>query len=127
MSTTQPYQILYNDNLKWQRNRNSEVGVDLRIGGTSISLVGYFNRTKYPYKLSAAFEPFSYNMMGVPSTLPDGTAYTMPANPAFRVDSQTGEIFVRDKDNPRPAGSPCRPLPRNGHSSRIPTRTTVRP
>ena len=30
---TQPYQILYNDNLKWQRNRNSEVGVDLRIGG----------------------------------------------------------------------------------------------
>ena len=32
---TQPYQILYNDNLKWQRNRNSEVGVDLRIGGTS--------------------------------------------------------------------------------------------
>lgn len=39
-------------------------------------------------------------MMGVPSTLPDGTAYTMPANPAFRVDSQTGEIFVRDKDNP---------------------------
>ena len=97
---TQPYQILYNDNLKWQRNRNSEVGVDLRIGGTSISLVGYFNRTKYPYKLSAAFEPFSYNMMGVPSALPDGTAYTMPANPAFRVDSQTGEIFVRDKDNP---------------------------
>lgn len=97
---TQPYQILYNDNLKWQRNRNSEVGVDLRIGGTSVSLVGYFNRTKYPYKLSASFEPFSYNMMGVPSTLPDGTAYTMPANPAFRVDSQTGEIFVRDKDNP---------------------------
>lgn len=45
---TQPYQILYNDNLRWQRNRNAEVGVDLRIGGTSVSLVGYFNRTKYP-------------------------------------------------------------------------------
>ena len=29
-------------NLRWQRNRNAEVGVDLRIGGTSVSLVGYF-------------------------------------------------------------------------------------
>ena len=97
---TQPYQILYNDNLRWQRNRNAEVGVDLRIGGTSVSLVGYFNRTKYPYELSAAYEPFSYKVMGLPSKMPDGSSFQMPSNPLFRVDSQTGEIFVRDKDDP---------------------------
>lgn len=97
---TQPYEILYNDRLRWQRNRNAEVGVDLRIGGTSVSLVGYFNRTKYPYELSSAYEPFSYNLMSVPSKLPDGSNFTMPANPAFRVDNQTGEIFVRNQDDP---------------------------
>lgn len=97
---TQPYGILYNDHLRWQRNRNTEVGVDLRVGGTSVSLVGYFNRTKYPYKLSTAYDPFSYNIMSVPSKLPDGTSYTLPDNPAFRIDHQTGEIFVRNQDDP---------------------------
>lgn len=97
---TLPYQIRHNDNLRWQRNRNAEVGVDLHIGGTSVSLVGYFNRTKYPYELSTSYEPFSYNLMGLPSKMPDGSAFQMPANPFFRVDSQTGEIFVRDQDDP---------------------------
>lgn len=97
---TQPYEIRYNEHLRWQRNRNAEVGVDLQLGGTSVSLVGYFNRTKYPYELADSYEPFSYNLMGVPATLPDGTAYRMPSNPLLRVDSQTGEIFVRDADDP---------------------------
>lgn len=97
---TQPFEIRYNDHLRWQRNRNAEVGVDLQLGGTSVSLVGYFNRTKYPYELAASYDPFSYNLMGVPATLPDGSAYRMPSNPMFRVDSQTGEVFVRDADNP---------------------------
>lgn len=97
---TQPFEVLYNDRLRWQRNRNAEVGVDLRIGGTSVSLVGYFNRTKYPYEMGSSYAPFSYKQMGIPSKLPDGTNYTLPSNPVFRVDDLTGEIFVRDQDDP---------------------------
>ncbi|WP_295939409.1 TonB-dependent receptor [uncultured Alistipes sp.] len=96
---SQPYQVLYNDNLKWQRNRNSEVGMDLRFGGTEISLVGYFNRTKYPYKIYSQYDPFSYKVSTVPETLPDGSSYLLPSNPVFRVDKQSGEIFVRDADD----------------------------
>lgn len=98
---TQPFRILYNDNLRWQRNRNAEIGVDLRIGQTQISLVGYFSRTKFPFKLGTRYDPFSYATSSVPKTLPDGTAYRLPANPLFKVDDLSGEIFVRDGDNPQ--------------------------
>lgn len=97
---TRPYRILYNDALRWQRNRNAEVGLDFSCGDLSVSLVGYFNRTKYPYELSASYDPASYNLSGIPETMPDGTKYVLPRNPLFKVDSQTGEIFIRDADNP---------------------------
>ncbi|WP_122120656.1 TonB-dependent receptor [Alistipes megaguti] len=96
---TRPYEIMYNPDLRWQRNRNSEVGVDLRIGGTSISLVGYFNRTKYPFELKNEYEPYTYRLSSLPTTTPDGEPFTMPTHPLFKVDSQTGEMFIRDADN----------------------------
>lgn len=98
---TRPYEILYNDRLRWQRNRNAEVGVDLRIGQTNVSLVGYFNRTKYPYEVVNSYAPVTYRMSSLPATLPDGGTFTMPANPIFKVDSQTGEMFIRDNDDPQ--------------------------
>ena len=91
---TQPFRLVYNPELHWQRNRNAEVGVDFRIGGTNVSLVGYFNRTTWPYKLTSSYDPFSY----VTAKLPDG--YALPADPRFKVDSQTGELFVRDGSDP---------------------------
>lgn len=101
---TQPYRVTYNDELRWQRNRNAEAGIDLRLGGTEISLVGYFNRTKHPYELTTEYEPYSYNLSTVPASLPDDfggtTPYALPSNPLFRVDRQTGEVFVRDADRP---------------------------
>lgn len=97
---TKPYQILYNDQLRWQRNRNAEVGVDLRIGETRLSLVGYFNRTKFPYEVVSKFEPMTYRMNSLPAAYPDGEKFTLPANPLFRLDNQTGEMFVRDADDP---------------------------
>ena len=96
---TLPFEMLYNSELRWQRNRNSEVGVDLRIGQTRLSLVGYFNRTKYPYELDNRYEPFSYRLNSLPATTPDGAAFVLPKNPLFKVDSQTGEMFVRDGDD----------------------------
>ena len=90
---TQPYSIRYNPDLRWQRNRNAEVGADFRIGETRVSLVGYFNRTTHPYELQSNYEPFTYHTLA----LPDGLE--LPANPAFKLDSQTGTLFVRDRDN----------------------------
>lgn len=89
---TQPYSLQSNSNLHWQRNNNNntEVGVDINIAGVKLFLSGYYNRTKSPYKLSAAYSPYSYNIM----TLPDG--FAMPSNPEVKVDAQTGMTYVKD-------------------------------
>lgn len=87
---SQPYTLLHNENLRWQRNQNSELGIDVHIARTRISLVGYFNRTKLPYKYTSSYNPFSYDVL----QLPEG--FTMPTNPQINVDNQTGMVYIRD-------------------------------
>lgn len=86
---TQPYKMLFNENLKWQRNYNAEFGIEAYFLRTSVSLVGFFNKTKNPYTYQNIYTPFSYNIMSVPS------GYTVPDNPEIRVDSQTGQVYMR--------------------------------
>ena len=90
---TQPYTLVHNPSLQWQKNRNSEVGLDMNVLGAKISLVGFYNRTDSPYKLNDLYEPFSYGILRIP----DG--YTMPADPFIKVDSQSGNVYVRGDEN----------------------------
>ena len=46
---TTPYQISFNENLRWTRNQNMEVGFDTEIAGVRFILVGYYNKTINPY------------------------------------------------------------------------------
>lgn len=86
---TQPYKMLFNENLKWQKNYNAEFGIEAYFLRTSVSLIGFFNKTKNPYAYQNIYTPFSYNIMSVPS------GYTVPDNPEIRVDSQTGQVYMR--------------------------------
>ena len=86
---TQPYKMLFNENLKWQKNYNAEFGIEAYFLRTSVSLVGFFNKTKNPYTYQNIYTPFSYNIMSVPS------GYTVPDDPEIRVDSQTGQVYMR--------------------------------
>ena len=86
---TQPYKMLFNENLKWQKNYNAEFGIEAYFLRTSVSLVGFFNKTKNPYIYQNIYTPFTYNIMSVPS------GYTVPDNPEIRVDSQTGQVYMR--------------------------------
>lgn len=86
---TQPYKMLFNENLEWQKNYNAEFGIEAYFLRTSVSLVGFFNKTKNPYAYQNIYTPFSYNIMSVPS------GYTVPDNPEIRVDSQTGQVYMR--------------------------------
>ncbi len=90
---TQPYSVLYNENLKWQRGRNAEVGIDASLLGTKVSLVGFWNRTLYPYRLSSSYTPISYDIL----RLPDG--YSIPDDPQIKVDSNTGAVYMRESDS----------------------------
>lgn len=87
---TMPYMMRYNPDLKWQRNRNSELGIDLSFLGTKISLVGFYNVTASPYSFINIYDPYSYNIW----QRPDG--FSVPSNPQIKVDSSTGAVYVGD-------------------------------
>lgn len=86
---TQPYTVVYNPELRWQRNSNSELGVDMSFDDLKISLVGFHNLTRGPYNFQEVYEPYSYNIL----KRPDG--FQMPDNPQIIVDEQTGMVYVR--------------------------------
>jgi len=86
---TIPYAIEYNPELKWQRHKNAEFGIDFYPGDFQISLVGFCNITENPYRLISSYNPFTYRI----SSIPEG--YTVPDNPQVKVDNQTGEVYMR--------------------------------
>ncbi len=56
---TKPYTIEYNPDLKWQRNENAEIGLDAQFLGVSLSVVGFSNITRNPYKFSNSYSVVS--------------------------------------------------------------------
>ena len=89
---TMPYSMVPNPSLRWQKNRNAEVGAEARFAGMKISLVGFLNLTKDPYEFGTVYSPFSYNVSGTPKD------YVMPENPMTVVDHQTGTVYFQDTD-----------------------------
>ena len=87
---SQPYTMLYNEDLKWQKSNNAEIGVDLSFGEFSMSAVGFYNVTVDPYIFRTGYEPFAYKV----SRLPSGVTLSPDAD--IRADSQTGTVFYRN-------------------------------
>lgn len=85
---SQPFMMTQNPKLRWQRNRNAEVGVDISAGGFSLSLSAFSNKTRYPFKVTTEYVPFSYSVSEIPS------GFVMPENPQFRIDPVTGVVSV---------------------------------
>ena len=90
---TRPYKTLYNENLRWQRNHNSELALDLDFDQTSISLTAFYNKTSSPYTFQNTYTPFSYNVMMLPS------GFTVPDNPQIKVDESTGTVYMRGSND----------------------------
>lgn len=85
---TMPYSVAYNPDLHWQRSRNAEVGLDIDAGGFSFSMVAFRNRTTDPYKFTALYTPFSYDI----SRLPAG--YQVPEDAVIAVDPMSGTVTI---------------------------------
>jgi outer membrane receptor protein involved in Fe transport len=86
---TIPYTMTYNPDLRWQSNRNAEIGVDYERWGWSISLAAFRNVTKDPYELANLYTPISYTALQLPA------GFQMPADPQMVVDQQTGAVYLR--------------------------------
>ena len=90
---TQPYTVTYNPDLHWQRNSNSEVGIDAAFADMKVSLVGFYNVTKGTYNFLNVYEPYSYDILQRPE------GFVMPDNPLMKVDPQTGMMYVRNSQD----------------------------
>ena len=90
-----PRDMEYNPDLKWQKNHQSEIGMEIDLGGNRISIAAYYNKTFDAYRMSTLYSAFSYNytsaqMLQSNCTIPGN-------NRQFAVDRTTGQVTVYDK------------------------------
>ena len=97
---TTPYTMVFNPDLRWQRSFNAEAGMDIETGGFKFSLVGFRNLTQHPYKLTALYAPFSYDISRVPagfSASDDAEIAVDPRTGTVTVDGTAMEVLVSDR------------------------------
>jgi hypothetical protein len=89
---TQVYKNQENKDLKWAKNRNIELGFDVNLGGVKVSAIYFNNKAKNTYTTTTDYAPYAY--------VRTNEQTSVPANPSFRIDNSTGDVFVTDLDNP---------------------------
>ncbi|MBR1869759.1 MAG: TonB-dependent receptor, partial [Bacteroidales bacterium] len=90
----QPRTIEYNPDLKWQRNRTCEAGLETNLFGNRISLTAFWNRTLDAYRISSEYDRTSYTYTAAAGL--DGIA--IPADDrVYTIDRNTGIVTVSDK------------------------------
>ena len=95
-----PRSLEFNQNLYWQRNRQSEVGIEADIAGTRISLAAFYNLTMGSYGLESGCERFQYNYTGTGAV----QGLSIPAGDrVYSLDPATGVITVSDKTGKLPS------------------------
>jgi outer membrane receptor protein involved in Fe transport len=92
---TRPSKALYNPDLKWQYTNQTDIGIEMNIKGTRVSLSAFHHRTYNPYMATTEYTPFSYYYTPVSAleglTIPtDGRTYAI--NPT------TGIVTVSSAD-----------------------------
>ena len=89
-----PRSIEYNAALVWQRNRQSELGLEANLGGTKISLAAFYNRTLHTYRRVSGYDRFQYTYTPVDAV----QGLDIPAeNRIFSLDPATGAVTVSDE------------------------------
>ena len=117
---TRPSKALYNPDLKWQYTNQTDIGIEMNIKGTRVSLSAFHHRTYNAYMASNVYTPFSYNYTQIssiekalngikdnylkeldeqgiahPDKLPD-YLNLLPENRIFTIDPKTGVITLHD-------------------------------
>lgn len=89
-----PYYVQYNAALRWQRAQQAEIGLDMNLGGTQISIAGYYTRSIDSYSSSNSYVPFTYTFTS------SGSVQGLPIaaeNRVYSIDKTTGFVTVSDK------------------------------
>ena len=95
-----PRSIEYNADLVWQRNRQSEVGIEANLGGTKVSLAAFYNRTLYSYNNSYDYDRFLYTYTPVSAV----QGLSIPAiDRLYAINPADGSVTVSDRNGILPS------------------------
>jgi hypothetical protein len=95
-----PRSIAYNAALVWQRNQQSELGLEANLGGTKLSLAAFYNRTLYAYSRVSDYERFQYTYTPVEAV----QGLDIPAESRiYSLDPASGAVTVSDSRGILPA------------------------
>ena len=90
---TYPVEARYNPQLLWQYTNQADLGVEIDVKGTRITVSAFRNVTRRAYMPISTYTPFAYKYTP-PSAL---DACTIAAeNRSFSIDRQTGIVTVGD-------------------------------
>ncbi len=95
-----PYTRIYNPGLKWQSNIQSEIGVEFKVLGNSVSIIASQSKTQNPYSDLTVYAPFTYKFTDQ-SNLEGSSIPT--ADRIYAVNRTTGVVTVTDKTGTLPA------------------------
>ena len=91
---------IYNPDLRWQYTNQTDIGIEMDIKGTRVSLSAFHHKTCRPYMSTDVFTPMTYRYTP-PSSL-NGTGIDT-GNRRFTVDQQTGIVTLSDASGLQPA------------------------
>ena len=90
---TYPTRAQYNPDLKWQYTCQTDLGLELSIKGTRLSMSGFHHRTNNSYMATKTYTPFAYRYTGQSAVQASGIP---AANRTFTIDPATGTVTVHD-------------------------------
>lgn len=90
---TYPSTSIYNPSLEWQYTLQTDIGVELNIKGTRITVSAFHNKTLNPYVATTIYSPVTYNYTTTTAVQNSGIKV---ANRSFSIDRETGVVTVAD-------------------------------
>ena len=88
---THPSKAVYNPDLRWQYTLQTDVGLEMNIKGTRISLSAFHHQTRNPYMATSLYTPFAYQY--TPPAALEGVAIPLEER-IYDIDRKTGLVTV---------------------------------
>ena len=95
-----PMRAEYNPDLKWQYTNQADLGIEMNVKGTHVSLSAFRHRTHRSYLSMRTYTPFAYRYTG--QTDVQGSAIPV-ADRTFTIDHTTGIVTMHDATGMRPS------------------------
>ena len=94
---TFPTKAQYNPSLRWQHTAQTDIGLEMTVKGTRISISAFHHRTKNSYMSARTYTPFTYRYTGQAAIQQSGISAD---DRVFSIDQQTGTVTVSSAADP---------------------------